>query len=98
MAGILSVCVYSVETSSLLNGDKPDEVDIELLQLLVVSSAALGQGVGRQTRSQASGLRGCVECAAGVGVKLIFPSVPLDASGVWRLGAWGYGRVKAPGP
>ena len=98
MAGTLSVCVYGVETSSLLDGDKPDEVDIKLLRLLVVSNAALGRGVGRQTCSQASGLRGCVECTAGLGGRLIFPSVPLEASGVWRLGTWGYGRVKAPGP
>ena len=90
--------MYGVETSSSLDGDEPDEVDIELLRLLVASVAALRRGVGGRTRSQARGLRGWVACTAGAGGKLIFPSVPLEISGVWRLGAWGCGRVKAPGP
>jgi len=80
VAGVASVGVDGAETSSSLDGDEPDEVDIELLRLLEESSAALRRGVGGRTGCQESEVGGCVDCIAGVGGKLIFPSVPLEGS------------------
>lgn len=82
MAGVFSVGVVSAETSSSLDGDEPEEVDIELLRLLEASSATLRRGVGGQSGCQESGVGGCVDCTVGVGGKLIFASVPLEGSGV----------------
>ena len=84
VTGVFSVGVVSAETSSSLDGDEPEEVDIELLRLLEASSAAFRRGVGGQTGCQESevGVGGCVDCTVGVGGKLIFASVPLEGSGV----------------
>jgi hypothetical protein len=87
MTEAFSVCVYGAETSSSLDGDDSDEVDIELLRLLEASGVALTRGVGRRTGCQESEVDGGVDCVAGVGGKLVFASVPLQGSGVWRLGA-----------
>lgn len=80
--GVFSVGVDGAETSSSLDGDEPDEVDIELLRLLEVSGAVLRPGVGGRTGCQESEVGGCVDCDAVVGGKLTFASVPLEGSEV----------------
>lgn len=82
VVGVFSVGVVNAETSSSLDGDELEEVDIELLRLPEASIAAFRRGVGGQTGCQESEVGGCVDCTVGVGGKLIFASVPLEGSGV----------------
>ena len=56
VAGVFSVGVDGAETSSPVDDDEPDEVDIELLRLLEASGAALRRGVGGRTGCQESGV------------------------------------------